>query len=194
MAKKANNNLKLNSELVLDSATKGNDGSGGTSGSGTRTVITTVLVAPIGHSTSSPVPVVPVVIITRGCSGKNEKVSGTTYTTQLYGKVMVALHCNSETRNKPFYAIPIPNFETCLDACACRSSVMSTVLGDGYESNIRATCAAAHFVPLWTKKMEALKKNAWDNCFLKLNSPNANTAVKFKSLFDGEFVSFSDCL
>ncbi|KAK0673074.1 hypothetical protein QBC41DRAFT_396897 [Cercophora samala] len=170
MAKKANDNLKLSSELALDGAAEGNEASA------TRTVTTTVLVAPVGDGTSSPVPVAPIVDITRGCSDKNQKVTGTRYTTELYGKVTFELHCHAETRNEPFYALSTPNFEACLDACACWSSVMPTVLGDGYESNNRAKCAAAHFVPLWTNKTEALKKNARGNCFLKPNSPNANTA------------------
>ncbi|GAB1315382.1 hypothetical protein MFIFM68171_05592 [Madurella fahalii] len=77
--------------------------------------VTAMVFPPTGQNSPITVPVDP---ITTGCAAKDEKISGTTYTTELYGKITFARYCNLETRYFPFYALAAASFEACLDACA----------------------------------------------------------------------------
>ncbi|KXX78127.1 hypothetical protein MMYC01_200863 [Madurella mycetomatis] len=139
----------------------------------TTTTTTTTTATALG----SPITVA-VDDITNGCAAENEKISGTTYTTELYGKVTFARYCNLETRHFPFYALAAASFEACLDACAAWSQVGPNLMG---ADNINATCAGAHFVPLWSNKTEALRRNARGNCFLK-PGPQSRGALKSPSM------------
>ncbi|KAH6843427.1 hypothetical protein B0I37DRAFT_217727 [Chaetomium sp. MPI-CAGE-AT-0009] len=125
----------------------------------TATATTTVVISTTGASD----PPAPVVDLSNGCSDRNERISGTTYTTQIFGKVGFIRYCNAQLKEFPIYGMLTLDFEACMDACAAWSSKGPEVLG---EDNPNAICGGVRFVPAWTNRTLAWATNARGNCFL----------------------------
>jgi hypothetical protein len=132
----------------------------GTCSTVTTTATTTTTAVVASTSGASPVPVVD---LSNGCSDKNERISGTTYTTQIFGKVSFIRYCNAQPKEFPIYGMLTLDFEACMDACAAWSSRGRDVLG---KDNPNAICGGVRFVPAWTNRTVAWATNARGNCFL----------------------------
>ncbi|KAH6640178.1 hypothetical protein F5144DRAFT_87683 [Chaetomium tenue] len=152
MAKRANDAETANlSQNAVD----------GTFSTVTTTATTTTTATVIAVSgTASPVPIID---LSNGCGDKNEKISGTTYTTQIFGKVSYVRYCNAQLKQFPIYGMLTLDFEACMDACAAWSSKGREILG---KDNPNAICGGVRFVPAWTNRTLAWATNARGNCFL----------------------------
>jgi hypothetical protein len=67
------------------------------------------------------------------------------------------------------------DFEACMDACAAWSAHGATVLG---KDNTNATCGGVRFVPAWTDRAVAYKRNARGNCFLQSAPQSVDSLTK----------------
>ncbi|OLN97643.1 hypothetical protein CCHL11_01277 [Colletotrichum chlorophyti] len=114
--------------------------------------------------------------LTNNCSNKDEKTTGTSYTTDFFGKVTFTMFCNSNAPNPPLMSLFTANFNNCMDACAAFTSYEP-----GFDGN--ATCVGVSFIPLWTTRQAAVAGTAPGNCYLKpgpqtragLETPNIGT-------------------
>ncbi|KAK1994276.1 hypothetical protein LX36DRAFT_660716 [Colletotrichum falcatum] len=114
--------------------------------------------------------------ISNNCSNSDEKTTGTTYTTDFFGKKTFVQFCNSNAPNPPIMSLFTANFDNCMDACAAFTSYEP-----GFSGN--ATCQGVSFIPLWTTREGAVAGKAPGNCYLKpgpqtrdgLETPNIGT-------------------
>ncbi|KAK0726294.1 hypothetical protein B0T21DRAFT_385596 [Apiosordaria backusii] len=168
----ASMNAQLQSAGVDSSPSS--EGSGGAAAAEKETATVTVI-APAatgtGSSGSGSPPSTSAFLVgdvSNGCNAKGEKITGTDYTTKLYGKVTFRRYCNQKTISDPIYAMHTPDFETCLEACASWSQALPYVFADVSDKNrVNVTCSAVNFVPKWTDKNESARKQARGNCYLK---------------------------
>ncbi|CAJ2513923.1 Uu.00g020420.m01.CDS01 [Anthostomella pinea] len=122
--------------------------------------------------------------IDRNCSTDSDSVTGTTYTSQFYGKPTFKVYCNSDTPNGPLASLFVGNFDDCIDACASWSSYVPGDFPDN-STSINATCSGVSFIPAWTNRTFAVEGSAPGNCYLKpgpqstnkLTTPNIGSEV-----------------
>ncbi|KAK4177136.1 hypothetical protein QBC36DRAFT_139233 [Triangularia setosa] len=181
MAKKASDKdaqiASMNAELqsVGGGSSSSSENNNGAAAAADKETMTVTVLAPSATGTgsggtggSSSTSAFLVEDVSNGCNDSSETITGTDYTTKLYGKVTFRRYCNQKTVSEPIYAMHTPDFETCLEACASWSQALPYVFSDVSDRNrVNITCSAVNFVPKWTDKNESARKQARGNCYLK---------------------------
>ncbi|KAL1840167.1 hypothetical protein VTJ49DRAFT_741 [Mycothermus thermophilus] len=143
------------------------------SGTETVTVTSTVVVSPSGTGSSDAIRLdLAIPDVSNGCGDPNQKLTGTTYTTRLFGQVTFTRYCGRELRRPRMYGMLTQDFESCMDACAVWSTnapefIGRVVLSDSTHGiHPNATCGAVRFVPAWSDRKSAYDDAARGNCYL----------------------------
>ncbi|KAK4148350.1 hypothetical protein C8A00DRAFT_19811, partial [Chaetomidium leptoderma] len=173
MAKRANEAQSANAQLAVDGTCPPV-----TATTTTTTTATAIMTSPDG--TSSPIAV-EVVDISNGCDDKNQRVTGTTYTTPIFNKITFVKYCHSQPKQFPIYGMISPTFEDCMDACAAWTYRGRSVVG---QKNANAVCGGVRFVPAWRNKTVAYHINARGNCFLQA-APQTKQDLETPALSQG---------
>ncbi|KAK4199187.1 hypothetical protein QBC40DRAFT_340721 [Triangularia verruculosa] len=176
---------KLQSIGDSDSSSDGDSGNAGVA----KETATVTVVAPSATGTGSPgsggsssTSAFLVEDVSNGCDSSPDTITGTDYTTNLYGKVTFRRYCNQKTISDPIYAMHTPDFETCLEACASWSQAVPYVFSDVSDKNrANVTCSAVNFVPKWTDKKESAKRQARGNCYLKSGEQTEGKSLRASS-------------
>ncbi len=88
----------------------------------------------------------------------------------MLGTFKFTRYCNRDAPNTPLMSLFVPDFATCMDACASYTHYMPGTLGAALPSNttnLNTTCAAVSYIPAWGVKSVALAGGAPGNCYLK---------------------------